>query len=355
VTADNHAPFLSISAHDKSVPATIISLQDTMVSAEIAANIEKIHVDVGQKVNKNSVLATLDCREYNIQQTLALAEVNSLKAQLPGIEARIEAAKNEVAANKQSENMYKTQAKATQASVQASKADVNRIKAESKAEQAQCRLANLNLQRARDLGKRKVISQQEVDKAETEFQAAQAECSAIEPEIISAQAHTQSMQASANAAQVSIKVQEAKTKMADSNIKIQEAEIPALNAKIAAAEAMLNTENLMVSRCDLKAPFDGEIVERKVQLGQRIAMGDSAFRILSLEEREISASISESELASISKAKSLFFSTPQKKIPITLRAAVGLLDGEAKTREVRFTFNETNTLPIGISGRYQTR
>lgn len=349
--ADEHNQLLSPSSRVNSVPAKIMSLQDSWVSAEIAANIDAINVDVGDKIETNSVLAKLDCREYTIRQDLAMAEINSLKARLPGIQARIEAAKSDVAANKESVSLYNTQAKAAKASVAAGKADINRIKAQSKADQAKCNLARIDLKRAQDLGKRQIISQQEVDKALTEYQAAQAECSAIQPEIASANAKTQSLQASANAAQVATKVQQAKTKMASSNIKVQEAEIPALNAQIAAAEAKLQTEALMVSRCELKAPFDGEIIERKVQKGQRIAVGENAFRILSLQEREISASVSETELQSIKAAKSLSFSTPQEKLPIRFRAAVGFLDGEARTREARFTFIEKNTLPIGISGR----
>lgn len=349
--ADEQNQLLQSSTNVNSVPAKIMSLQDSWVSAEIAANIDEINVDVGDKITRNSILAKLDCREYTIRQNLALAEINSLKARLPGIEARIEAAKSDVAANLESVSLFNTQAKAAKASVVAGKADINRIKAQSKADQAKCNLARIDLKRAQDLGKRQLISQQEVDKALTEYQAAQAECSAIQPEIASANAKTQSLQANANAATVATKVQQAKTKMASSNIKVQEAEIPALNAQIAAAEAKLQTEALMVSRCELKAPFDGEIIERKVQKGQRIAVGENAFRVLSLQEREVSASVSQAELQAIKVAKSLSFGTPQEKLPIRYRAAVGMLDGEARTREVRFTFEENNSLPIGLSGR----
>lgn len=349
-TADQHSNLPPIT-QSISVPAKIMSLQDSMVSAEIAANVDAINADVGDKIKKGSVLATLDCREYTINEDLANAEINSLRAKLPSIQARIEAAKSDVAANKESEGLYETQAKAAQASVTAGKADVKRIRAQSKAEQAKCNLARLDLKRAQDLGKRQVISQQELDKALTEYQAAQAECSAIQPEIASANAKTQSLQASANAAQVATKVQQAKTKMASTNIKVQEAEIPALNAQIAAAEAKSRTAALMVSRCELKAPFDGEIIERKVQMGQRIAVGEDAFRILSIQDREISASVSEAELQAIKDTPNLVFSTPQHKHPIRFRAAVGMLDGEARTREVRFTFTEENPLAIGTSGR----
>lgn len=351
VYADSHDDLLSLLPASNSVPATIISLQNSWVSAEIAANIDSLYADVGNKVEKNSLLAKLDCREFTIRQDQAQADVNSLKAKLPGILATIEAAKSDVAANNQTISLFDTQAKAAMANVNAAKADANRIKAQSHADKAKCRLANLDLKRARDLGKRLVISQQEVDQAVTVFQAAQAGCNAVEPELRSAYAKTQSLQASASAAEVAIKVQQAKTRMANSNIKVREAEIPALNAQIAAAEAKLQTESLMVSRCDLKAPFTGEIVEREVQLGQRIGIGEKAFRLISLVDREISASMSEPELKSITSAKSLFFSTPFEKLAIKFRAAVGVLDGEARTREVRFTFIDDAPLPVGTSGR----
>lgn len=334
-----------------SIPATIISLQDTMISAEIAANIESLAVDVGDKVEKGMELARLDCREFTIREEQALADLNSLKAKLPGIKARIAAAQSDVAANQSSVSLMDTQAKAAQASVAASKADAGRIKAQSQADQAKCHLANLDLQRARNLHKRQVISQQELDQAVSGFRAAQAECNAVQPELNSAYAKTQSIQASAMAAQVAIKVQQAKARMALSNIKVIEAEIPALNSQIAAANARLKTEALQVSRCRLLAPFSGEIIERAVQLGQRIGIGEKAFRILSSTEREVSASVSTTELKKLKQVKTLVFQTPDGKYPIKFRASVGVVRGEARTQEVRLTFSEPNKLPIGTSGR----
>lgn len=334
-----------------SVPATIISLQDSWISAEIAANIDRIRVDVGDNVKKGDLLAQLDCREYTIQKSQTEADINSLNANLPGIQARIEAAKNDVEANKESISLYNIKAKAAQASVSAAQADANRIKAQSLADKAKCHLARLDLNRARDLGKRQVISQQEVDQAVMTFKATQAACNATQPELESANAKSQSLQASASAAKFATKVQQAKTSIAQSNIKVQEAELHSLHAQISAAETKLQTDSLMVSRCSLESPFDGEIVERLVQLGQRIGIGEKAFRLISVEQSEVSASISETELQAIQSAKSIYFSTPDKKVPINYRAAIGMLNGEARTREVRFTFSEENSLAIGTSGR----
>lgn len=347
VQADEHH-HVSI---NQSVPASIISLQNAWISAEVAANIKVIKKDVGDKVKKGSVLAQLDCREFEIQQQQAKADLASLKAKLPGIQARIDSAKSEVVANKSSVRLLKAQSQAAIANVNASQADVGRIQSQRQAEQAQCRLATQDLQRARTLRQQELISQQALEQAETTYRAAQAACKAVQPELSSANAKTKSLQASASAAQIAIQVQQAKTQIARGNIKVIEAEKIALKAQIQAAATQLETESLMVSRCSLKAPFSGEIIQRELQIGQRIGIGEKAFRLISSHLREVTASVSSEELKQIQAAKRLYFKTPEQQLAIKLRATVGLVQGDARTQEVRFTFNKANKLPIGSSGR----
>lgn len=334
-----------------SVPASVISLQESLVSAEIAANVEHIAFDVGDKVQKGEELARLDCREFTIKEEQAQADVNSLKAGVLAVNAKIEAARSDMVASQNTIHLLQAQTKVAQANVVASNADFGRVKAQSHSDQAKCHLANLDLQRARELRKKQVISQQELDTAVTQFKAAQAECGAIKPELDSVQAKTRSMQASVEAANVAVQVQQAKARMAQSQLKVAEAGLPALNAQIAAANAKLKTEKLMVSRCSLKAPFDGEIAKRIVQIGQRIGIGEEAFQIISTKAKEISASLSDTELAQLKKAGDIYFQTPDQRIPVQYRAAVAVVTGEARTREVRFRFKDKNELAIGSSGR----
>ncbi|MEZ5478487.1 MAG: HlyD family efflux transporter periplasmic adaptor subunit [Thiolinea sp.] len=333
------------------VPAGIISLQDSLVSAEIAANIEQIGFDVGDRVERGAALARLDCREFTIREEQAQADLNSLKARMLGIQARVEAAKNDMASNESSVGLLHSQAKAAEANVSAAQADAGRVRAQSQAEQAKCQLAGLEVKRARELRQRQVIAQQELDQAESAFRAAQAACNAVQPEIGSANAKAQAMKAGAEAALVAVKVQQAKARMAYSNVKVAEAEIPALNAQIAAAAARLKTEQLQVSRCVLRAPFQGEIAERRVQIGQRIGIGEQAFRLVSINDKEVSAALSDAELEQVRKAKKLHFQTPDDRYAVDFRAAVGLVSGEARTREGRFRFRADNELPIGKTGR----
>lgn len=334
-----------------SVPASVISLQESLVSAEIAANIESIAVDVGDKVSKGDPLARLDCREFTIREEQARADVNSLKANVQAVQAKIDAAHSEIAANQNTIRLLQAQTKVAQANVVAANADFGRVKAQSNADQAQCHLANLDLQRARELRKKQVISQQDLDTAVTKFRAAQAGCNAVKPELDSVQAKSRSMQAGVEAAQVAVQVQQAKVQMARSQLKVAEAGLPALYAQIAAANAKLKTEQLMVSRCTLSAPFGGEIAQRMVQLGQRIGIGEEAFQVVSTRTKEVSAALADDELAQLKQAGAIFFQTPEQRIPVTFRAAVGVVTGEARTREARFEFEAENELAIGSTGR----
>ena len=88
-----------------------------------------------------------------------------------------------------------------------------------------------------------------------------------------------------------------------------------------------------------------------VQLGQRIAQGEKAFQLISINDAEVTATLSSLELESIKQAKTIYFATTDSKIPVTLRSVVAIVTGQARTQEARFEFKQENTFPIGLNGR----
>lgn len=66
----------------KDAPARAISLNDAQVSAEIAAVITAIKVNVGDNVARGDVIAVLDCQEYDVSLEKAQAELEAAKAKL---------------------------------------------------------------------------------------------------------------------------------------------------------------------------------------------------------------------------------------------------------------------------------
>ncbi|WP_022953010.1 HlyD family secretion protein [Leucothrix mucor] len=334
-----------------SVPASILSLKDALVSAEVSANINRINVDVGDTVKQGDELAHLDCREYDARLEQAQADIETVSAQLLSAQSIIQIRLSDIQASKANEELTQAQADAERSRIALAKSKYNAAKSRVNADAAKCQLANIELQRSRNLRQQRLISQQELDKAQTEYRAAQAECSAVESALVGVQSDIGTAQATATAAQAMVKAQQAKTRAAMSNVEAAKTDITAIEAKLSAAKARLKTEALMVSRCTISAPFDGQIVQRMVQLGQRIAPGEKAFQLIAISDAEVTASLAVNELTSLKQAKQIYFEVADKQLPVTLRSVVAIVTGQARTQEVRFKFEQENSLPVGQNGR----
>ena len=336
---------------NQSVPASVISLKNAIISAEISANIQKVSVDVGDKVKKGTILASLDCREYDAIYEQAQANIATANAQLLSAESLLETRRSDIEASNANVSLAKAQASAERSRIATATAKFASAKSRVNADTANCKLATIELQRSQGLREKRLIPQQDLDKALATYQAAQAECSAVQSTLAGAKSDISTAKANAKAAQSVTKAQQAKMRAAKSNLEVAKTEITAMKAKLAAAKAKLKTEALMVSRCQLTAPFSGQIVKRMIQEGQRIATGGQAFRLLSTEDAEITASLSTEEIDHLKSSKTVIFNSANKQVTLSLRSVVAIVTGQARTQEVRFTFKENNTLPIGLNGR----
>ena len=74
----------------KSAPATVISLNDTSVAAQIKARVDEISVKVGEVIDAGSVLVRLDCTDYRIAEQRVEAEIGALEARIRLAERRLE-------------------------------------------------------------------------------------------------------------------------------------------------------------------------------------------------------------------------------------------------------------------------
>jgi len=77
----------------KSAPAIVISLNDSTISAEISAPIAEIHHNVGEAVDKNSVLAELLCNDYHIAYRQQVAMQKRLQSKKILAEQRLRRAR----------------------------------------------------------------------------------------------------------------------------------------------------------------------------------------------------------------------------------------------------------------------
>jgi RND family efflux transporter MFP subunit len=227
---------------ERSAPAEVVPLNDARLSAEINARVLALPVKVGQQVAAGETLARLDCRDY---------------------ESRLDA-------------QHYTR----------------------KALSSRLELARTQLKRARDLRQARNISDEEVDRRETELAALQSELAAQ-----------------------------------------MEAE----------AQAKLN-----LGRCEVIAPFDAVVAERLASVGDLAAPGTPLLRLVQTADAEVSARVRPAEAQAGAEAQDIEFSWLGRRYPLKLLRASPVVEPSTRTREVRLGF-VGEAAPPGASGRLHWR
>lgn len=223
---------------ERSAPAEVVPLNDARLSAEINARILALPPHVGERVAENDVLARLDCSDY---------------------ESRLEGQQ-----------------------------------ATRRAIQTRLRLARTQLKRARNLSKARNISDEEVDRRETELQAMEAEL-------------------------------------------------------LAQREAEAQAE-LQAGRCTVKAPYDAVVSERLASVGDMASPGTALLRLVQLDGAQVSARLHPAEAEHGARADTLAFEWLGRRHALRLLHKLPVVDPVTRTVELRFAFTGEGA-PPGASGR----
>jgi RND family efflux transporter MFP subunit len=219
-------PLKSLLYHPvKQAPAKVVTLNDSVISAEISAVVESIPVEVGFRVKKNQVLATLDCSDYEL--------------------------------NKQ------------------------QLESEQKALKADQAFARFQYDRSSSLLESKSISREIFRRHRSSLNkiSAQLELLAI------------------------------KIKQADK----------------------------MISRCQIKAPYDGVILHKLADVGEGVNLNSPLIRMIDTDSLEVEAQ-APLELIDELQRKSLNFVYRQQKYPLQLRVIMPNIETQSRHQRVRFNF-----------------
>jgi len=101
------APLSEIAIYPvRTAPATVISLNDTGIAAEIQARIVALPVHVGDIVHAGDLLVELNCRDYTLALEQAKARLDSLAARVELAGRRLERSRELVARQSVSEEIF---------------------------------------------------------------------------------------------------------------------------------------------------------------------------------------------------------------------------------------------------------
>lgn len=222
---------------ERSAPATVISLNETTISAELSARIKKLNIYVGDKVEKDQIIATLDCRDYTLAKREAIARTEALNARIT--------------------------------------------------------LAEKRLKRAKQLREKQTLAEEILDERESELNVNLADKSALKATI-----------------------EQARTRE---------------------------------SRCNIKAPFSGVVIERHASVGEYATPGTALVTIIDTNNLEISAQLYSADAETLNSQNKLSFRDANNRYALQVKHVLPLINSQTRNREIRLNFIST-TATIGTAG-----
>jgi RND family efflux transporter MFP subunit len=207
------------------LPGQVEASEQTKLYAGVAGFVQKVHVDIGDRVKAGQVLAELSVPEL-------VEELKQKKALVTQAEAGLEQARRALPV--------------AEAALQAARAQVQQAQAALKRARAQYEHAKAESQRVEELARQNVI-----DKQIPEEKRSQSAAAAAALEEVGAQVKT---------AEAAEKASAARREQAQAAVKVAEAGLEVARAEVARVAALLQ-------HARVRAPFDGIVTQRNVDTG----------------------------------------------------------------------------------------
>jgi HlyD family secretion protein len=245
-----------------SATGNLNAVTTVQVGSQVSGQIKDLFVDFNSVVKKDQIIARIDPQIFEAQVSQAKAEVETALAAVLNQTATVEKARADV------EN---ARAALAQAKAQTAKADVARSDAKR------------GFERSAELFRRDLVAQADRDTAQANYD--------------SAVAQSESARASEQALTAGIK-------SAEAQLRVQEAALQSARAQVEQKRAMLLQAQTNLNYTTIRAPVNGVVVSRAVDVGQTVAASLSAPTLFTiaqdLTKMQVETSVDEADIGRVS-------------------------------------------------------
>jgi len=212
-----------------SATGTLNAVVTVQVGSQVSGQIKELFADFNSQVKRNQLVARIDPEKFQAAVSQARAQVDAAKAMVLNQRALVEKTRADLA---------NAQAALAVAKAQTAKAQVAVLD------------SRRTLARNADLRKRGLIAQADEDTAQAAYDSAVA------------QAESAKAQEDAQASQI---------RSAEAQLRVTEAMLQAAIANVVQQEAGLKQAQVDLDHTEIRAPVDGVVVSRTVDVGQTVA------------------------------------------------------------------------------------
>ena len=255
------------------VASRYVSTDDAYVGAEVAqvtplvgGAVKAVHVIETQPVKAGEVLVELDPADATLAYQKAAADYEAAQRKFTGDTATADALSAQVAARA---------------------ADLSRAQAQVQSSTADVAKAKLDYDRRAGLANSGAVSGEELTAAKTAYENARAGLTASE-------ASTAQADAARKAAQAQLEAQQALVQGASQS-----------NPQVAAARAARDAAKLDLDRTVIRAPTDGVVSKKQVEIGQRVPVGAVLMSIVPVDRLYVDANFKEVQLRKVRPGQSV--------------------------------------------------
>ena len=301
-----YSSFTRVSTDDAYVEGSI-----TPVSAKVGGHIVEMLVRDNQSVKKGDLMLRVDPRDYQarLEQTraamaVAQANIRAARSELPlardSSRAQVAETRASLEALQSVVRTTESAAEESRARLEGRRAAVGARTAEVAAAESALRKTSLEIERMRRLMKDDYVSRREHDDAQAAFDNATAMLEAARRRLMEAEREEQQVQAELTARGHAIDV--ARPTVVESQlhqVPVKEAEIMRAEAALKQAEADVALAELQLAYTEIRAPVDGVVSKRSVEIGQVVQVGQPLLAIVPLHEVWVLANFKETQLARV--------------------------------------------------------
>ena len=253
--------------HSVSTDNAYVGAETAQITSMVSGQVAEVLVKDTQLVKRGDVLVRIDNRDAKIQLAQAQAELAKAQRQYKQSQANSSSLNSQVVVR--NDEIISAQAQVTKA-------------------QAELDKANLELNRRTILSASGAISKEELSKAQSAVSTAKAN-------LALADATFSQAQSSRKAAESTLAANEALIKG------LSDASTPdVLVAKAHVDQALLDLERTVI-----RAPVDGVVTRRNIQIGQRVAAGSVTMSVVPISSLYVDANFKESQLAKVKAGQSV--------------------------------------------------
>lgn len=301
-----------VSTDDAYVEGTV-----TPVSAKVAGHVVELLVQDNQPVRAGDLILRIDPRDYRARRDQAQASVAVARADLAAARAEVplarETTRAQVTEGRAALEASLVGVRSSEAAVaeaearlEARRAAAAAVRAELDAALTAHRKAGRDLERMQALMRDDFVSRREHDDAEAALETAAANLEAARRRFVQAQREAEQVVAELRAR--SLAVDEAREKVAEARgalarvegqqhqVAVKTADVSRAEARLREAEADLAVAELALAHTEVRAPLDGVVAKRSVEVGQIVQMGQPLLAIVPLHEVWVVANFKETQL-----------------------------------------------------------